>query len=57
MYAQHLQICGTPESTTEEILTARSLISLNVPASSLNTIYEIPVHFYLVNDDNGAPPV
>jgi len=57
LHAQQLNICGTPESTTEEILTARNLISLNVPASSLNTIYEIPVHFYLVNDDNGAPPV
>lgn len=28
LHAQQLNICGTPESTTEEILAARSLISL-----------------------------
>lgn len=49
------KLCGTPEPTLQELNAFYQRNSTMSVASGFTTIYEIPIHLYITNDDNGEP--
>jgi len=48
------KICGTPDPTDAELDAFYQHISIGVAtAGGINTEYDIPIHVYIINDDNG----